>query len=226
MRPPPCSFDAAALRPESGSGAHGARREPLRGAASDRATVPARVEGSETMNDRRGRLDPTLMRVNGSESSRAITDQAWALLTRSCLPGHWRLALCRDSPSSRAASRGRGGRRRVSDKSTGNMRVHLSRTSAIQRLQEAQGVDGIPFTVQASTRSVLDDKRRPGVRQEVRQLRPDSPKVLTSRQHGRAPHVVHSCSSPAKAMLAASSSSPSDLAQRVHPAAQSGSVCR
>jgi len=77
-----------------------------------------------------------------------------------------------------------------------------------------------------STRSVLDDKRRPGVRQEVRRLRPDSPKVLASRQHGRAPHVVHSCSSPAKAMLAALSSSPSDLAQRVHPAAQSGSVCR
>jgi len=76
-----------------------------------------------------------------------------------------------------------------------------------------------------STRSVLDDKRRPGVRQEVRRLRPDSPKVLASRLHGRALHVVHSCSSPAKAMLAASSSSPSDLDQRVHPAAQSGSVC-
>jgi hypothetical protein len=38
------------------------------------------------MNDRRGRLDPTLMRVNGSESSRAITDQAWALLTIEELP--------------------------------------------------------------------------------------------------------------------------------------------
>jgi hypothetical protein len=66
------------------------------------------------------------------------------------------------------------------------------------------GVDGISFTVHpvgmrntvhppGSPRTarqagiLVDDKRRPDVRREVQQLRPDNLKLCTLRQHGGAP---------------------------------------
>jgi len=96
---------------------------------------------SETMLTDRGRLHRTSIRVNGGARNQVIM-RAHSCL-RSCL-----LVLGRAAAHRRAERRwGRKTERDLSDESTGDTRVDLSRTSAIQRLRETQGVDGISFTV-------------------------------------------------------------------------------
>ena len=110
---------------------------------------------SETMLTDRGRLHRTSIRVNGGARNQVIM-RAHSCL-RSCL-----LVLGRAAAHRRAERRwGRKTERDLSDESTGDTRVDLSRTSAIQRLRETQGwtVFHLP-----STRSVLETPSTPWLR--------------------------------------------------------------